>query len=293
MKRSLFTLAILLAAGTQMAQAQDDMYFTKSEMKKVVKPSLPPVRVRDISVDDYNMRGVAAHASEYQRLVGDSVVGDVIVGEVDSTYIYDGEDYSITRHMSRFDNPVNVNIYVNDWYDPWYDPWFDPWFGPSWSYYSWYPGYRYNRWGYNYAYSYHWGFPYYGYPMGWGYNDYFFTYPYYDYGHIGGGHHHSGHSLALSRRSGGHQPFGGQAARKDLNRTHDSNRLAANRNNASRVVRNENNNRSTYNSNVNRSMNNSSFGRSGSSSSYSGGGGGTRGGGGGSFGGGARTGGRR
>ena len=191
-------------------RAQDDMYFIpKKKAKTVATPATTPTaaerppyyRGLDMSVDEYNRRGIR---SSYQA-ISDSVGNDIIdfsMGDgtypdsiaIDSIAVPEEvEEFRYSNQLGRFDD-------FYGWYDPWifpyywnrygyytpywgtwgvYDPFFYDWYGPFGYYSSWYYPYGY-----------------YGYGWGPWYYSYYYTYPYYYrpyyYSWGGGGHIGSG-----------------------------------------------------------------------------------------------------
>ena len=173
-------IMILLLLGvlpfTTMAQ-DDDMYFvpTKENKLKEAKsygmPSKTYYSGSTRTVDDYNRR------SRISAITPDSVGNDIIEFSAvrgvypDSTYTEAvGDDYQLTRRMSRFDDYTPNEAYWDgyrdgrwsspwyyssyySWYDPWY--WNDPWYYGR--YYGWY-----SPWYYGYGYYRPWYYGYYG-----------------------------------------------------------------------------------------------------------------------------------
>lgn len=278
-------LSVLLMLMPCSIMAQDDLYFTPSKQSKMEskienlqteEPAYYSGSDRD--VDEYNRRGKLS--SYYQKIGEDSLGNDIIVfhagdgsydvSKADTVYrgsgsYYDGDDYTYSRRMSRFDGWYDPWFYSHSLY-PWYDPWYDPWYygyGYGWSWrYGWY-----SPWYYGYGY-YGWGYPYYGY-YGWGYPR---GYAY--YGHTGTRNHHfprqigQGSSRHSYGRNGSSRPYGSHSRSygNNSNNTWNNSRW---------------NNNSTYSPSRSRSSMGGSFG----GGSF---GGGSRGGG---FGGGSRSGG--
>lgn len=162
--------------------AQDDMYFTKKELKKPVyhlEDYYPATSRR--TPEEYNrISGPGSLRSEYQRISGDSLVGDTIYGANDSIALYDmfDEDLRLARRMRGLDErPVTINVYnIEDpWYRNWYHPfyawhgyygYYDPWFDNPWWFGGWgdpwfygYSGWHYSWNYYNPYWGYHWGGP--------------------------------------------------------------------------------------------------------------------------------------
>lgn len=263
--------------------AQDDMYFSKKELKKVVhtiEDYYPATSTR--TPEEYNrIIGPGSLRSEYQRISGDSLVGDTIYGANDSIALYDmfDEDLRLARRMRGLDErPVTINVYNIE--DPWYRNWYHPFY--AWhGYYGFYDPWFDGPWWFS-----SWGDPwYYGYPS-WHYSWNYFN-PYWDYhwgGPIvihGGTNHHPTHRYGSGTRPIGNSRVGERGGSNQ----HRSFGNATGRNNDSR---NYNSNNTRNNSNFIGTQRNSGF-SSGGGSSFSGGGGGASrsggGGGGGHFGG--------
>jgi len=274
-------VSLLLGAFSSGLQAQDDMYFTPKKSSKEAKETLPVIyNDNPRNVDEYNRRG--NFASHYSNIGVDSISGDVIELQTDSSFVGDDgvnynpeDDYACSRRMSRFDD-----FY---WYDPWYYGWYGPyWYGSpywyahyGWGWYDpwydpWYYGY-YRPWGY-----YGWG----GWPHhGWGYA---YSRPYggvtgtMNHGYVGRGHGNGfyGYRGGTGSRTYSNSNFRGSRSQSSVNRN------VTNRSNANSYRGNRSNSYNYNNNNFNSSR-----------QSYSSGGsfGGSRGGGfsgGGSFGGG-------
>lgn len=167
MKKSVL-LSIVVGAIPMALQAQDDLYFSTDDDKKVesvVEELVPPTYGCDRDVDEYNRRGKLS--SYYQKIGEDSLGNDIIefhpgdgkypeVVEADTIYpgsetYYDDEGFAYSRRLSRFDDYYG-------WYDPYYYGYWSPWR----YYYGWYDPWYYGYWGYGY-----WGW--YGWNYGWGY----------------------------------------------------------------------------------------------------------------------------
>lgn len=207
MKKQLLISLLIGAMPLGMAAQDDDLYFVskKKGAEKVADnyglPRETYYSGSDRSVDEYNRRG-----SYYEQI--DSTMTDVIDFNGEKGVYPDslaGEDYKLTKKLSRFDG---YDISTNEafwagyragrddwawsspwyysrygWYDPWYDPywrygWYDPWYDPwYYGYTGWYgPGL--SRWAYRYHY---WGYPRYT-------TVYYVGGRHYGYGHTGSMH---------------------------------------------------------------------------------------------------------
>ena len=182
--KKLLLISLLIGAMPLGMAAQDDLYFVskkKSVESTTDKYGLPRDTYysgSDRSVDEYNRR-----SSHYELI--DTTKSDVIDfnGEVG---VYPdslgGEDYKLTKKMSRFDeydisrneafwagynagrydwawsSPWYYSRYgwYSSWYSPWYyDVWYDPWYYRGW-YDPWYAGWYgpwYGGWRYPYVYN--------------------------------------------------------------------------------------------------------------------------------------------
>lgn len=303
--RKLLMLLVLAGAMPLASMAQDDVYFTPS--KNVATPKKEKQTYYCGSkrgVDEYNRYGRLN--SYYQKIGNDSLGNDIITfmpgngiyrdsSMIDTAYVYpgsakfdNGDDYTYTRRMSRWDGFYDPWFYDNfygpyGWYGSWYNPWYAGWYG-GW-YDPWYYGYAgwYNPYYYGY---YGWGWPY---RYGW----YGWNYPYWGGGVIvnNGGMHSGGYTgqrtwtagRSYGNSTNGNRSFGGYTSRSAGNRSFGSRSMGN---------RGYDNNR-TFNNN---SYGTRSFGGFGGSSTGSFGGGsfgggrsgGSFGGGGGHFGGGRR-----
>ena len=210
------TAAALLLLVPFMGWAQDDdLYFVPKKKDKKVQTEQTvqrPSRYRDVEIiyadDDDDIRGISGSnrsVDEYNRR-GGSTRGYRLPGDdtlyvmTDSTVITtrrmandiysqgydegyaDGEDYALSRRMSRFGYG---SIYASPWYYSYYDPWYYDYYDPWWGWGGYHVGY------------YGWHRPYWGYSWGYGpywYGGYYSWYrPYYSgyyygsrYGHHGG-----------------------------------------------------------------------------------------------------------
>ena len=174
--KKLLLISLLIGAMPLGMVAQDDLYFVPK--KKVAEESADKYGLprdtyysgSDRSVDEYNRR-----TSHYELI--ESTMSDVIDFSGEKGVYPDslgGEDYKLTKKLSRFDGydistneafwaGYNAGRYDWGWYSPWYysrygwyDPWYDPWY---YDYVGWYgPGlshwaFRYHYWGYPRYYS--------------------------------------------------------------------------------------------------------------------------------------------
>ena len=159
---------MLLGAMPVVLFAQDDdMYFvpTKANQAKEAYDYGLPSRTyysgSNRSVDDYNRR-VRSSATPIDSTGNDIIDFSAVRGVYpDSTYVdTPGGDYTLTRHMSRFDGYSSAEAYRKGYLD---GQWSSPWYVSS--YYGWYdwdPWYWDRPW--------HWG--YYGWPSSWYYSGY-------------------------------------------------------------------------------------------------------------------------
>lgn len=313
--RKLTAVTMLLLVPFMGWAQDDDLYFVPKKKDKKAKAEQTvqtPSRYRDVeiiyadddadisgisgssrSVDEYNRRG---GSSRGYRLPGDDTLyvmqdstvittrrmaNDIYAQGYDEGYA-DGEDYALSRRMSRF---TYGSIYASPWYYSYYDPfywdYYDPWWGWG-GYHVGYYGWTRPYWGYSWSYSPYWYGGYYSWHR-----------PYYGgyYGHHGGRGYYwrgnnrrpgdTGRSGTYYRggRSGGSVSGGrassmGRSGSQTVTRSTAGGRSSGNMN-----VRQGN---STYNSGRNSSTStNTSVGRSASSNtrssstntrSYSGGG---------------------
>ena len=158
MKKLLLISMMFGALPLAMMAQDDDLYFVpkKSGEKVVDNYGLPRDTYysgSDRSVDEYNRR----LQSSYQVIDGDSTLSDVIDFSAEQGVYPDsvGEDFELTRKMSRFDDyqiadnaafwaGYEAGLNTWRWHSPWYYSrygWYDPWY------------YGYYAWGY----PYHWG----------------------------------------------------------------------------------------------------------------------------------------
>ena len=265
--KKLLLLSVLLGVCAVNLMAQDDLYFTPKKSEKAVK-STKNVMVDDNSpayhvgtnrsADEYNRRG--KFGSYYEKIGTDSLGNDIIdFSAVRGVYpdsiaqTEQGEDYQLTRRMTRFDDYTPSQAYWDGYRD---GRWSSPWY-----YNRWYSWYDYDYWYWNDP----WYYGSYGYYGGW-YSPYYYGYyrpwHYYGYGYYGP------RWYASTVRTTPHQ--GRRTTYRNDNRS---------------FGRTTNTSRTTYDGNrsfgSNRSSSNSSFGSSRSSSGGFGGGGGFSGGGGG------------
>lgn len=306
--KKLLMLLVLAGAMPLASMAQDDVYFTPSKKVAPKEEKQTYYCGSNRGVDEYNRYGRLN--SYYQKIGSDSLGNDIITfmpgdgtyrdsSVADTAYVYpgsakfdDGDDYTYTRRMSRWDGFYDPWFYDSfygpyGWYSSWYDPWYRGWYG-GW-YDPWYYGYA--GWYSPYYYGYYgWGWPY---RHGW----YGWNTPYWGGGTIvvnNGGRHSGGYTgqrTWTAGRSYGTSTKGGNRSFGNL-----TSRSAGNRSFGSRSTNNGNfnNNRSFGNNSFGtRSFGGStgggSFGGSIGGGSFGGGrSGGTFGGGGGHFGGGRR-----
>jgi len=187
----------------------DDLYFVpkKKSVEKVTDNYGMPTQVyysgSDRSVDEYNRRV----KSRVDIINNDSTICDTISFTAEKgVYPNDsisGEDFKLTRKMSRFDDyqlsdnaafwaGYEAGRYDWAWHSPWYysrygwyGGWYDPWFYSRYNWYGgWYGGW-YDPWYYSW-YSYGWYDPWFGHRAYdyWYYDRYYPTYA------IGGSSHY-------------------------------------------------------------------------------------------------------
>ena len=323
-------LLISMFAGmlplTLVAQ-DDDLYFVprKKSVERVTetdKYGMP----KDVyyagssrSIDEYNRRTM----SHYEPIVSDSTVSDTISFTAErGVYPNDsiaGEDYQLTRDMSRFDDyrlsdneafwaGYEAGRYDWAWHSPWYYSrygWYDPWYyGP----YGWYSPWYYSRYGWYDPWYTSWYSPWYPYWYSpWRYDPWYYYGSSYTWYGGGGGRLYSAPTIGAGTIRSDGSTYGRShrvpSARNSSRMSELRNRTVSGNSRNGRTSRTSSYNNSRYN---NGGYNNSgSFSgarsSSGSSGSFSGSrssgggfssGGGSRGGGGGG-GGGSRTGGRR
>ncbi len=211
MTRNNTLIALLLLALPLTGWAQDDMYFVpKKKAEKAVKTQRSiPVEIVYADEEPLGISGSTRDVDEYNRRtpVTTTTTGEAqLVQQPDGSFAFqvtaddaqkmsatelytqgyrdgyeDGEDYSLTRRMNRFNY---VSLYASPWY--WsvrYDPFWD----------DWYWGYSWSRpyWGYSYYGYYGYYRPYYG----WGYG---YHRPYYHYGY-----HHRPYNVGRPAYPGG------------------------------------------------------------------------------------------
>lgn len=187
----------------------DDLYFVpkKKSVERVTetdKYGMP----KDVyysgssrSIDEYNRRVT----SYYEPIVSDSTVSDTIsfsaeVGVYPNDSI-SGEDYQLTRDMSRFDDyqlsdnaafwaGYEAGRYDWAWHSPWYYSrygWYDPWY---YGLYGWYSPWYYSRYGWYDPWYSSWYSPWYSYWYNpWRYDAWYYG-PYYTVYGSGLGHQH-------------------------------------------------------------------------------------------------------
>ena len=264
MKKLMMSLLLLGALPiTTMAQ-DDDMYFVPSKESKAKDayqyglPSGTYYSGSSRSVDDYNRRMIGAPSDSVGNDIIDfSAVRGVYPDSIIQTE--QGDDYQLTRRMSRFDDYTPSQAYWDGYRD---GRWSSPWY-----YNSWYSWYDYDPWYWNNPYYYGWSSPYY---YGW-YSPWYYGWnsPWY-YGYYRPWHYGWGYPYYY-----GGPIYSGRVS------THQGRRTTYENNNRS-FGRTNNNSRTTYDNNrsfgSNRtSTSTSSFGSSMPSSSgggFSGGGGG-------------------
>ena len=211
MKKLLLISLLIASLPLGMAAQDDDLYFV-SKKTSVERANDSYGMPRDTyysgsdrSVDEYNRRSMTSH---YEPL--DSTMADVIDFNGEKGVYPDslaGEDYRLTKKLSRFDGyDISTNEafwagyragrddwgWSSPWYYSrygWYDPWYDPWYYDSWRYSSWRYGW-YDPWYYGYA---GWYSPWY---YGWGPRHYYgWSYPYrHGYYIVGGRHFANNHT---------------------------------------------------------------------------------------------------
>ena len=226
-------LSVILGALPLAMMAQDDLYFTPKKAAKEAKSSVEKEKVADDgptyysgsgrSDDEYNRLG--EFRSYYEKVGTDSLGNDIIefhpgkgYQEESDEYQYNEEDdFSLSRHMSRFEDtycPYDPWLfsrygfgpywwgarYYWDYY-PWFSSWYDPWYGYYGWYYPWY-SHWYSPWYYGY---YGWGYPY-GYWGGYGgyWGGYGGGITYVDHGYNHGITGTSGHGHVYRPGFGGH-----------------------------------------------------------------------------------------
>jgi len=247
MKRFLLISVLMSSLPLTFFAQDDDMYFVPT--KKNVEQSK----------DDYYRRN-----SHYEP-ISDYSAGNDIIDFNNEIGVYPdslGDDFAITRQMSRWDGYTpsdaywegydrgrsdgwSVSVWHSPWYYssyyPWYDSyyWYDPWYHTPW---SWHVGY-YDPWYYRH--------------YGWGWGSYYWHRPYY--------HRHYTSSMNRSRHSTiGAGTINRYGYTHNSGGSYRSSSTGSMRNNSNSV--NPNRNRS-YNSNVNSGRSNNS--NSGSSRSFS------------------------
>ncbi len=226
-------LSVILGALPLAMMAQDDLYFTPKKAAKEAKSSVEKEKVADDgptyysgsdrSDDEYNRLG--EFRSYYEKVGTDSLGNDIIefhpgkgYQEESDEYQYnDEDDFSLSRHMSRFEDtycPYDPWLFSRYGFGPYwwgaryywdYYPWFSSWYDPWYSYYGWYyPWYShwYSPWYYGY---YGWGYPY-GYWGGYGgyWGGYGGGITYVDHGYNHGITGTSGHGHVYRPGFGGH-----------------------------------------------------------------------------------------
>lgn len=321
MKKLLLISALIIAMPLSMLAQDDDLYFVPKKQKKTERaaddtygmPRKTYYAGSTRSVDEYNRRYNGK--STVEVINGDSTLTDVIDFSAEVGVYPDsieGDDYQLTREMTRFDDYVvadNAAFWAGyeagrntwGWYSPWYysrygwyGGYYDPWYYGSWSWrYGFYDPWYYGSWGWHYGYYDPW---YYG---SWGYYPHY--YPHYSMNWIGGsaGHRHSTIGAGTIRRDGatrigyrsGRSLSNSRVNEIRSNQLRNQQRSSTNRSASNRTYDRDRTVNRSYDTSRS-SYSNSSFGSSRSSSSSGGSfsSGGSRGGGGG---GGARMGGRR
>ncbi len=181
------TLPVCLFAflPSGMLAQDDDMYFvpTKENVAKATKNYGMPEHTyysgSNRSVDEYNRR-LDSYAYPIDSTGNDIIDFSAVRGVYpDSAYAQpsDGDDYTLTRRMTRFDGYTPSEAYwdgyrAGRWASPWYS-WYDydPWYWDSWywhdpfyysSWYGWGYPYRYSGWYSPYYYGYYRPVVYYG-----------------------------------------------------------------------------------------------------------------------------------
>lgn len=194
MTRNNTLIALLLLALPLTGWAQDDMYFVpKKKAEKAVKTQRSiPVEIVYADEEPLGISGSTRDVDEYNRRTPVTTSGEAqLVQQPDGTFAFqvsaddsarmaadqlytqgyrdgyiDGEDYTLTRRMNRFNY---VSLYASPWYwsvryDPfYYDDWYwgYSWSRPYWGYSGYYGYYRpYYGWGWGYSYHrpYHYGY---------------------------------------------------------------------------------------------------------------------------------------
>ena len=238
-------IALLLLALPLTVWAQDDMYFVPKKKAKTQQAAASqrsiPVEIVYADDEPLDISGSTRDVDEYNRRTPVTTTGEAqLVQQPDGTFAFqvsaddsarmtadqlytqgyrdgymDGEDYSLTRRMNRFNY---VSLYASPWY--WsirYDPFY-------WD--DWYWGYSWSRpyWGYSY-------YGYYGYRpyhYGWGYHR-----PYYY-----GGYHRPYNVGRPAYPGGGHMGRGTQYRDRYYNlRTADRNYVTPRNRSTQRSVR--------------------------------------------------------
>jgi hypothetical protein len=257
MKKLIMSLLFFGVLPIAAVAQDDDMYFVPSKeikAKEVYNYGMPSNTYYSGSsrtTDEYNRRMIGAPVDSLGNDIIDfSAVRGVYPDSIAQTE--QGEDYQLTRRMSRFDDYTPSQAYWDGYRD---GRWSSPWY-----YNRWYSWYDYDYWYWNDP----WYYGSYGYYGGW-YSPYYYGYyrpwHYYGYGYYGP------RWYASTVRTTPHQ--GRRTTYRNDNRS---------------FGRTTNSGRTTYDGNrsfgSNRSSSNSSFGSSRSSSGGFGGGGGFSGGGG-------------
>jgi hypothetical protein len=258
MKKLIMSLLLFGVLPIAAVAQDDDMYFVPSKEVKAKEvynygmPSNTYYSGSSRTTDEYNRRMIAAPTDSLGNDIIDfSAVRGVYPDSIAQTE--QGEDYQLTRRMTRFDDYTPSQAYWDGYRD---GRWSSPWY-----YNRWYSWYDYDYWYWNDP----WYYGSYGYYGGW-YSPYYYGYyrpwHYYGYGYYGP------RWYASTVRTTPHQ--GRRTTYRNDNRS---------------FGRTTNTSRTTYDGNrsfgSNRSSSNSSFGSSRSSSGGFGGGGGFSGGGGG------------
>ena len=193
MTRNNKLITLFLLTLPLMGWAQDDMYFVPKKKAKTQQTTTQrsiPVEIVYADDETLDITGSTRDVDEYNRRTPATTTGEAqLVQQADGSFalqvtaddaqkmsaneLYtqgyrdgyeDGEDYSLTRRMGRFNY---VSVYSSPWYwsvryDPFYwDDWY--WNRPYWGYsgYYGYYGYRpYYSWGWGYSYHrpYHYGY---------------------------------------------------------------------------------------------------------------------------------------
>ncbi len=178
---SLILAAIAFAATAPSSWAQgfeDDIYFDASKAKKKTAPAAPQrptgaasflaadqfaneltPMARDISVDEYNRRGIFAVADtiSVDSLLANGLSGDAFANtrRIERFYnpdvVIENPDGTVAEYYYG-DTPPEINIYVNNSYPSFWTGarFYDPWYSWNWSYYGylnpWYYGGYYDPW---------------------------------------------------------------------------------------------------------------------------------------------------